>query len=202
MIGLSNVMDKQDALQALQNKVLKDQALPFADTATNLVFGQGSPNADILFLGEAPGKNEDLTGIPFNGAAGKILDQLLEIAGLKREEVFISSVIQYRPPKNRDPKPSEIKLFEPYIDKLIEIIEPQIIVTLGRHSLNKFLPNAKISEVHGQPQQLNWAGKDIIIIPMYHPASILYKRDLEKVLKEDFIKLNRLNNSTSQSWTT
>ncbi len=183
-------MPNQDKLDQLKKEILADQHLPFRKEATNLVFGEGSPQAEVLFLGESPGKNEDLTGIPFNGAAGQILNQLLEVAGLNREQVFITSVLMYRPPKNRDPKPEEIKLFEPYIDQLIQIIRPQIIVTLGRFSLNKFLPEAKISQVHGQPQKISWQGIKLTIVPMYHPASVLYRRNLEKTLKED-IKLLR-----------
>jgi uracil-DNA glycosylase len=185
-------MSKQDQLNKLKKEILNDKILPFVDTASNLVFGQGDSDADFLFLGEAPGKNEDLTGIPFNGAAGKILNQSLEVAGLSREEVFITSVLMYRPPKNRDPKPEEIKLFEPYIDQLIQIIKPKVIVTLGRFSLNKFLPKAKISEVHGQPHKISWQGLKLTIVPMYHPASVLYRRNLEEILKEDFKLLKTL----------
>lgn len=166
--------------------------LPLKDTAHNLVFGDGSPNAKVLFLGEAPGKNEDLQGLPFIGQAGKVLDSLLEIAGLKRQDVFITSILHYRPPKNRDPKPAEIAAFKPYVDELIKIISPKIIVTLGRHSMNKFLPKAIIGQVHGTPQQITFNDKPITIFPMYHPAAVLYRRNLQKVLEEDFKKLGKL----------
>jgi uracil-DNA glycosylase len=179
-------MDKTSQLDNLKQEILKDEALPFRETANNLVFGEANPDAEILFLGEAPGRFEDLSGRPFVGQAGKILDRLLSATGLERKDVFITSVLQYRPPKNRDPKPSEIKAFAPYIDQLINIISPNIIVTLGRHSLNKFLPEARISEVHGKPHKINWGGKNITVIPMYHPASALYRRDLLKVLEKDF----------------
>src|SRR3954470_10920398 len=109
-------MNKKQQLDDLKQKVLSDNTLPFKDSATNLVFGMGSPDPKVLFLGEAPGKNEDLTMIPFNGAAGKVLDELLNSISLKREDIYISSIVQYRPPKNRDPKPLEIAAFQPYLD--------------------------------------------------------------------------------------
>src|SRR5437868_4222809 len=111
-------MDKKSKqLQKVKEKELKDPHLPLKETAHNLVFGEGSPDARIYFLGEAPGKNEDLTGQPFSGAAGKVLDQLLDTIGLDRQDVFITSVLHYRPPGNRDPKPAEIASFQPYVDE-------------------------------------------------------------------------------------
>lgn len=179
-------MNKQKLLDELKQKALKDRGLPFADTATNMVFGAGSTDPKVYFLGEAPGRNEDLQGLPFVGQAGAVLSKLLESIGLKRQDVFITSVLWYRPPKNRDPKPSEIALFENYLNEQIEILDPKVVVTLGRHSLGKFLPNKKISEVHGKPQTITWNNKKITVIPMYHPASVLYRRDLLKTLEEDF----------------
>lgn len=179
-------MTKQQKLEKLRNKVLLDKNLPFSDTANNLVFGAGSDNPKVLFIGEAPGKNEDLQGLPFIGSAGKILSELIESIGLTRDEVYITSVLQYRPPKNRDPKPQEIELFKPYLDEQIEILDPKVIVTLGRFSLAKFLPNAKIAEVHGKPQKIELNGKEVVIIPMYHPAAIIYNQRLKSTLKDDF----------------
>ncbi len=179
-------MNKQKALDALRQKALEDKSLPFADTATNIVFGKGSTDPKVYFLGEAPGKNEDLQGLPFVGQAGNVLSQLLESIGLKREDVFITSALWFRPPKNRDPKPKEIAAFQKYLDEQIKILDPKVIVTLGRYSLNKFLPGKKISEVHGKAQKVNIEGKEITVIPMYHPASVLYRRDLMKTLEEDF----------------
>jgi uracil-DNA glycosylase len=179
-------MNKQKLLDGLKKKEEKDPSLPLKDTAKNLVFGFGNPDAEIIFLGEAPGKNEDENGLPFVGAAGKILDQLLLNINLKRDDIFISSVVHYRPPKNRPPKPAEITAFSKYVDQIIEIINPKIIATLGNFSLKKFLPKAKISEVHGTVQKITLGQKEIILIPLYHPAAVLYKRDLQKTLEEDF----------------
>lgn len=185
-------MTKQQLLDELKEKEKNDPDLPLKQTAANLVFGHGNPNAKIIFLGEAPGKNEDEKALPFVGAAGKVLDQLLESINLKREDIFISSVVHYRPPKNRQPKPSEIAAFSKYVDQIIEIINPKIIATLGNFSLKKFLPDAKISEVHGKAAKIKFNGKDLTIIPLYHPAAVLYKRDLQKTLEEDFKEISKL----------
>lgn len=179
-------MDKKAELLKLKGKMLADKSLPLKDTAANLVFGEGNPDAKIYFLGEAPGRMEDLSGKPFIGPAGKLLSKLLESISLKREDVYITSVLRYRPPQNRDPMPSEIEAFRPYVDREISIIGPKIIVTLGRFSLNKFLPDVKISAVHGKPQKINWQGKGIIIIPMYHPAAGLRSGAILETLKKDF----------------
>lgn len=163
-----------------------DKTLPLRDGASNLVFGEGSPNAKIYFLGEAPGFYEDKTGRPFVGAAGRLLDSLFDEIGIKREDVFISNMIGYRPPNNRDPKPAEIEAFTPYVDKRIEIIAPKIIITLGRFSLNKFLPGVKISAVHGKIFKIKWQGTNRILIPMYHPAAAFRRDETRKRIKEDF----------------
>ena len=184
-------MKKQQLLDELKEKESRDPNLPLKDTATNLVFGFGNADAKVLFLGEAPGRFEDEKGLPFIGAAGKVLDQLLTGINLKREDVFISSVVHYRPPKNRQPKPSEIAAFSEYVDGTIEIINPAVIATLGNFSLKKFLPDAKISEVHGKPYTLKWNGKDITLIPLYHPAAVLYRRKLLTTLEEDFKEISK-----------
>lgn len=178
-------MTKQQ-LDELKTKAEKDNSLPLKETAYSLVFGAGNPEAKIYFLGEAPGKNEDLQGLPFIGQAGKLLDKLLLSVGVDRSDVFITSVLWYRPPANRDPLPEEIELFKPYLDKQIEIISPKVIVTLGRFSLNKFLPDVKIGAVHGIPQQIKVTGKDITLLPMYHPAAGLRSGKLLETLKKDF----------------
>ncbi|MDD2823508.1 MAG: uracil-DNA glycosylase [Candidatus Daviesbacteria bacterium] len=178
-------MDKAKLLQELKEKAENDSNLPLKETAHNLVFGEGNPEAKIYFLGEAPGRIEDLTGRPFVGPAGKLLDKLLESINLKREDVFITSVLYFRPPDNRNPTPSEIAAFAPYTDQQIEIINPKIIVTLGKFSLNKFLPKAKISEVHGQILKINWQGKERILIPQYHPAAGLRSSEVLEKLKSD-----------------
>lgn len=179
-------MTKGEQLQRLKLAMQEDKNLPLRKTATQLVFGEGNPDAEIYFLGEAPGYYEDQKGRPFVGQAGKLLDQLIESIGLKREDVYISNIVRFRPPQNRDPLPEEIKAFEPYVDQEIKIINPKIIVTLGRFSMNKFLPGAKISLVHGQIKNIFWNGKNMTLIPMYHPAAALRSETVMKQIKEDF----------------
>lgn len=182
-------MDKQSQLSQLKEKMEKDTSLPLRGGATQLVFGEGKMDADIYCLGEAPGYWEDKQGRPFVGQAGKLLDSLIENIGMKRADVYISNIVRFRPPQNRDPLPDEIEAFKPYVDAEIEIINPKIIVTLGRFSLAKFLPYEKISAVHGKPRIFKWQGKDVIVIPMYHPAAALRSREVMSMLKEDFKKI-------------
>jgi DNA polymerase len=143
-----------------------------------------------MFVGEAPGFYEDVEGRPFVGAAGQLLEELLNKVGLKRTEVYITNVVKCRPPGNRDPRPEELSACEPYLDRQIEAINPEIIVTLGRYSMNKFLPGAKISLLHGQVFKAN--GR--IIIPMYHPAAALHKKSLKPDLEKDFGVLPKVLN--------
>lgn len=185
-------MDKQKKLDDLRQKALKDKNLPLKDTANNIVFGEGRADAKIYFLGEAPGRFEDLKGLPFIGQAGKILDKLLERINLKREDVFITSILWYRPPKNRDPKPEEVAAFMPYLDAQLNIVKPKVIATLGRHSLKKFLPEAKIAQVHGRAVEINYSGNKYTLVPLYHPASAIYRRDLLETLIKDFESLKEL----------
>jgi uracil-DNA glycosylase len=150
--------NKQYLLDALKAEMEKDQALPLKKGATRLVFGVGNPESDILLIGEGPGYFEDQKGEPFVGNAGKLLDRLLSSIGLDRTQVYITNVVHHRPPENRDPEPNEIEAYGKYLDKIMEIIEPQIIITLGRFSMAKFLPSARISSVHGRQQKvfLEW----------------------------------------------
>lgn len=179
-------MSKISELQMLKRQMQEDKDLPLRNGATQLVFGEGNPDTQIYFLGEAPGYWEDQKGRPFVGVAGKLLDELIESIGLKRAEVYISNVVRFRPPENRDPTPEELEAFRPYVDQEIEIINPKIIVTLGRFSMNKFLPDARISKVHGQVKKITWNGQAIIVIPMYHPAAALRADEIMKQLREDF----------------
>lgn len=165
------MVDKQTQLDQIKAEIIKANVCPnLAKTAKHLVFGEGSPNARVMFIGEAPGRQEDETGRPFIGAAGKFLDELLESVKIKRDDVYITSILKYRPPNNRDPKPAEKAEFWPYLLRQIEVIRPEVIVTLGKHSTNCFLPEVQISKVHGRPQQ--WQGWTIL--PLYHPAVVLY----------------------------
>ncbi len=151
----------------------------------NAVPGSGPADSEILFIGEGPGFYENEKGLPFVGAAGKFLDELLANAGLSRDTVFITNVVKCRPPGNRDPQPEELSACNEYLDKQIAAINPLVIVTLGRFSMAKFLPNAKISDIHGQPQWIH--GR--LIVPMYHPAAALHQPKWRPALIEDFSKL-------------
>jgi len=154
--------------------------------------GEGNSEADIMFIGEAPGKAEDLSGIPFVGAAGKFLAQLLEVINLNREDVYITNIVKHRPPDNRDPQNDEIEACKFYLDSQIKIINPKLIVTLGRHAMNRFMPGLKISEVHGKarPVRLFESGvTDKVFFPLYHPASALYNPGLRGTLIDDMKKI-------------
>ena len=156
----------------------------------NAVPGEGSYSAEIMFIGEAPGKDEDTQGKPFVGASGKLLTQLIESIGLSREDVFISNVVKCRPPENRDPLPDEVAACWPYLEQQIRIIKPLLIVTLGRHSMARFLLDLKISDVHGQAKRAKgfWKEKQVYL-PLYHPAVALYDPRKKEVLFEDFKKI-------------
>lgn len=179
-------MDKQQKLGDIADRINQDNICPeLAEHATQLVFGEGNPDADIVFIGEGPGKNEDQQGRPFVGAAGKFLDEMLEQIDMARGEVYITNIIKYRPPDNRDPRPDEINAFMPYLLEQLEVIEPRLIATLGRFSMNVFLPDLKISQVHGQPKRV----KGRVFLPMYHPAAALYNGDQRTMLMDDFAKI-------------
>lgn len=167
----------------------KDVCPELAAQATNLVMGDGNPNADIVFIGEAPGKNEDLQGLPFVGAAGKFLNDMLAAAGLHRNDVYITNIVKYRPPNNRDPLPNEKKAFWPYLLKQLQIIQPKVVITLGRHSMEYFLPDVKISDVHGQPKRIQFGDDKLVIMPLFHPAAALYNGGLRQTLLDDFAKV-------------
>lgn len=160
--------------------------------AHHLVMGEGSADANIMFIGEAPGKKEDETGRPFIGAAGKFLDEMLTSAGMRREDVFITSILKYRPPNNRDPKPEEKAEFLPYLLRQIDVIQPKIIAPLGRHGMEFFLPGVKIGQIHGQPQKMTLEGRELTIMPLFHPAAALYNGRLRQTLIDDFLKVPEL----------
>ncbi|MEK7521358.1 MAG: uracil-DNA glycosylase, partial [Patescibacteria group bacterium] len=182
-------MSKAEELARLKQEMEEDKSLPLRTPETRLVFGEGNPDAEIYFIGEGPGYNENLQGRPFVGVAGQLLDRTLGSIGYKREDVYISNVVRFRPPQNRDPLPEEIAAFQPYVDREIEIINPKIIVTLGRFSMNKFLPGEMISRIHGKPRVVKFKGKDATIVPMYHPAAALRAGAVMEQFKEDFKRL-------------
>lgn len=176
-------MDKEKELKKLEKKMVGDKKLPFR---TNLVFGEGSIAAKVLFIGEAPGREEDKLIRPFVGRSGKLLDRLILSLGWERGDVYITNIVKRRPPENRDPSPREISAYEPYLLKQIEIIKPKLIVTLGRFSMNHFLPEAKIGRDQGK--LFNVEGR--YIYPLFHPAAAL--RSPEKMggaLKKSFSRI-------------
>lgn len=182
-------MNKNEKLQKLKEEMEADKSLPLRSGATQLVFGEGNEDAEIYFIGEGPGFHEDRLGRPFVGQAGKLLDRLIESIGFKREDVWISNIVRFRPPNNRDPEPEEIAAFQPYVDREIEIVNPKVIVTLGRFSMAKFLPGVKISQVHGKPRKIAWNEREVWVIPMYHPAAALRSLEVMRQVKEDFKKI-------------
>lgn len=151
----------------------------------NAVPGEGPANADLMFIGEGPGFHENEQGRPFVGAAGQFLEELLASIELRREQVFIGNVVKCRPPGNRDPQPDEIEACAPYLERQIRAINPKVIVTLGRYSMARFMPNARISAVHGQARVIN--GR--MVVPLYHPAAALHQPSLRRVVEEDFSAL-------------
>ncbi len=179
-----------NTLAKIADEIRNSNVCELSKGATHAVPGEGNPNAEILFIGEAPGKDEDLQGRPFVGAAGKFLTKLIESIGMKREDVFITNVVKWRPPNNRDPMPEEIMQCWPFLEAQIKVIKPKLIVTLGRHSMGRFLPGLKISQVHGQPKRAKgiWQEKQVYL-PLYHPAFALYDPGKRDVLLEDFKKI-------------
>lgn len=184
-------MSKEDQLQELESELLAADPTPeLRQQAVQLVFGHGDVDADILFVGEAPGKQEDIHGQPFIGASGKFLDEMLATVGLERKEIYITNIVKYRPPKNRDPSKEEKQVMWPYLVRQIEIIKPKVVVTLGRHSGQAFIKDLVIGDDHGQPKSvhgiLDGNDESIIILPLYHPAAALYNGSLRAILIEDF----------------
>lgn len=198
---------KPAELDKIQEQILTDEVTPeLAATAKQLVFGDGNPDAEIVFIGEAPGKSEDEQGKPFVGAAGRFLNEMLEMIGLERQDVYITNIVKYRPPNNRDPLPAEKKAFLPYLQSQLEVIQPKVVVTLGRHSMNCFLPDLQISQVHGQPKRVTLQFKaggyghggrlvgkaadlstlSVVILPLFHPAAALYNSGMRQTLIDDF----------------
>ena len=182
--------DTQAQLDALAESILAANVCPeLRDQATQLVMGDGNPDAEIVFIGEAPGKNEDLQGKPFVGAAGKFLNEMLAQAGMDRSDVYITNIVKYRPPNNRDPLPEEKAAFWPYLLKQLEIIQPKVVITLGRHSMEYFLPGLKSGQIHGEPKRIQFGDHKIVIMPLFHPAAALYNGGLRQTLIDDFLKV-------------
>jgi uracil-DNA glycosylase len=167
-------------------------------TKTKDVPGVGNEKAEVMFIGEAPGKEEDLKGEPFVGAAGKYLTEMIEGIGWKRENVFIANVLKHRPPSNRDPLPDEIDACWPYLKRQIEILNPLLIVFLGRHAMQRFFPSQTISKVHGQAFRKEFAGRKQVFLALYHPAAALYNGSMREVLEKDFAMIPAVLEKTRQ----
>ena len=157
-------------------------------TRTNVVPGEGDPNAKIMFIGQCPGFHEDKQGRPFVGRAGKLLDELLESIDLKREKIFITNVVKDRPPENRDPMVDEVRACSPYLERQIRIINPRLIITLGRFASEFFVPDGKISQIHGVPHRV----KGLLVLPLYHPAAALRSGGVAEELRKDFRKIPKV----------
>jgi DNA polymerase len=178
------------SLAAYGAEVAECTRCPLASTRTQVVFGSGSPTADLMFVGEAPGFHEDKQGVPFVGAAGQLLSKLLAGIGLAREDVYIANVLKCRPPGNRDPQPDEIEACEAHLFRQIELIRPKVVATLGNFS-TKLLSGKPlgITRVHGQEQEVTLGGSRVVLYPLFHPAAALYTPRMLDVLEADFRRL-------------
>ena len=181
-------MSETNRLNTIREEILQCQKCPLAKGRKNAVPGEGPSSVDIMFIGEGPGYHENQQGKPFVGQAGMFLDELLASADLKREDVFITNVVKCRPPENRDPMPEELTACAHYLDEQIALLDPKVIVTLGRFSMAKFIENGRISQIHGKSHKV---GKRLIVT-MYHPAAALHQPALRPALVEDFSKLRHL----------
>ena len=175
-------------LEILHNQIQTCTLCKLHAGRTNAVPGEGPAHADIMFIGEGPGFHEDKQGRPFVGAAGRFLEELLESIGFKREQVFITNVVKCRPPANRDPETDEIEACRGYLDRQIELIQPKMVVTLGRFSMARYFTNAKISQIHGKPKKMD----GVIYYPMYHPAAALHQPSLRRTVQEDMGRIPQL----------
>ena len=188
-----SVQERRESLVELYHEASACTRCPLHASRTKVVFGSGNADADLMFVGEAPGQQEDVQGLPFVGRAGKLLDQLLEEVGLERGDVFITNVLKSRPPGNRDPQPDEIDACKPYLQRQIELIEPKVIATLGNHATKQLSgKETGITRVHGQPQQVTYGSMSVTIFPIFHPAAALYTPAMLKVLEEDFARIPAL----------
>ncbi|MBA2641661.1 MAG: uracil-DNA glycosylase [Actinobacteria bacterium] len=187
---MDDVVARAAALREYAEQTATCTKCALAKGRTQVVFGSGSPNAELMFVGEAPGFHEDQQGVPFVGQAGKLLDRLLEGIGLTRADVFVVNVLKCRPPGNRDPMPDEIAACEPHLFRQIELIEPAVVATLGNFA-TKLLSGkpAGITRVHGHEQEVTLGARRVLLYPIYHPAAALYTPSMLAVLEEDFARI-------------
>ena len=180
---------KREELLAQVNRALRScKKCRLSRTRTNVVPGEGDSKAEIMFIGQCPGFHEDQQGRPFVGRAGKLLDELLESIGLKREKIFITNIVKDRPPENRDPMVDEVRSCSPYLERQIKIINPKLIITLGRFASEFFISDGKISQIHGVPHRV----KGLLIFPLYHPAAALRSTGVANELRRDFKKIPKV----------
>jgi DNA polymerase len=185
--------ERREELISVYREMCDSHACPLKEVRTKLVFGAGNANADLMFVGEAPGANEDKQGLPFVGRAGKLLDDLLAEVGIQRADTFVTNVICCRPPGNRDPLPEEIEACKPYLFRKIELIEPKVICTLGNFATKLLTGDPTgITRVHGRPQEREVAGRVVLLFPIFHPAAALRTDAIKQLLREDFAKLPAL----------
>lgn len=188
--------EKKIELDKIAQEIRDFKGLEIAKNASHAVPGEGNPDAEIMCIGEAAGQVEDSTGRPFVGQSGQLMRKTFENIGIDPKDVFITNIVKFRPPDNRDPSPEEIAACADWLDRQIAVIQPKIIVTLGRFSMAKFIPSVTISQVHGQPRfyELSTMNSKLIIFPMYHPAAALRGTTMLNAFKEDFLKLKNLLN--------
>ena len=189
-------MDKKQELLQIKLDMEADKYLPLISKPQYIIPGYWNSDAEIVFIGEAGGYNESVQRKPFVGQAGKLLDKLLELSDIKREDVYITNMVKTRPPNNRDPLPDELKSYENYLDRELKVIKPKVIITLGRFSMAKFLPNVFISGVHGKKYEVLFDNRKIIVVPMYHPAASLRNGSILEQEKKDFINLKTILTET------
>lgn len=180
-------------LKALKADLEKNyQNFPLVEKVTDLVHGEGDEQASVMLIGEAPGYYESIERRPFVGRSGQLLRKVLAESDLQANQVYISNIVKVRPPDNRDPLPNEILAFKPYLDAEINLIKPKLIVTLGRFSMAKFLPDVKVSQVHGRLHKIKWNDQTLFILPMYHPAAALRSTKVKNFFIEDFAKIEKV----------
>lgn len=190
--GVPEVVPRASTLQQLFREMVCCTRCDLALDRTQVVTGTGSESARIVFIGEGPGAEEDRTGRPFVGRAGRLLDRLLEENGIERDDVFITNIVSCRPPGNRTPRVGEVRAHSPWLEEQLRLIGPELVVTLGRVALTYFIPGAKITELQGQPQEMEKSGRSFLLLPLFHPAAALRRPELVPVMEEDFARIPRL----------
>ncbi|HET8654677.1 MAG TPA: uracil-DNA glycosylase [Longimicrobiaceae bacterium] len=192
--GFPAEIPRSPTLDALHEVMVRCTRCDLFLSRTQVVPGAGSPRARVLFVGEAPGANEDRQGVPFVGASGKLLEAMLQAAGLTRDEIFIANVVRCRPPQNRSPRAREIRACAGWLAEQIRLIDPQLVVTLGRFALQHFIPEGKITKLQGELQQVDYAGRPLSVLPLLHPSAILRNPDLRPSYEDQFVALGETLN--------